>query len=310
MATLKIVQGTTKVFPRQQLDREGNAYSSALNPSPYQATDTLTCRVWAGDDTATIATPAVAWTNVTTGSFAITYQASDTSLLSTGTYHYQVMVTRGIYTGIIDPSQGGDGTIEITMAPGTATAPLAFTTLNDLQKYLPMAEDIQSPTSQVGFREEQANATNWLIDVLVMSYQPQSFTTITDPGFNTLSLFGASSNPSRWLREQLIPLVPGSTVPADMPMRPNTQPNFVQPRVSTCLLLYDHVIEIVAKKAVSYVLEAQISRSSDQDWWKLARMFEGRANSLFRSRKFEIDLATPQSGWSGITINGGASSLR
>jgi hypothetical protein len=303
--TLEIVQGATKIFPRQRLDREGNAYSSALNPSPFQATDVLACRVWAGDDTATLATPSVAWTNVTTASFAITCIGTDTNALSNGVYRGQTTITRGIYCAVID-----DFSFRVNIAPGTATAPIAFTTLNDLQKYLPMAEDIQSPTSQVGFREEQANATNWLIDVLVMSYQPQSFTTITDPGFNTLSLFGASSNPSRWLREQLIPLVPGSTVPSDMPMRPNTQPNFVQPRVSTCLLLYDHVIEIVAKKAVSYVLEAQISRSSDQDWWKLARMFEGRANSLFRSRKFEIDLATPQSGWSGITINGGASSLR
>ena len=304
--TLEIVQGTYKQFPRQRLDAQGNQYSSLNNPSPFLGSDTLSCEVWGGDDTVVLATPSVAWIDVTEVAFSLTCLNADTAALSPGTYPAQAFVTRGPYKHAID-----EFALRITGAPGTAAAPLAFTTLDDVLKYLPMVEDIQASSSQTGFREEQALATERLIDALVMLYQPGSYgLRIGDPGFNAMSMLGPNENPSRWLREQIVPLPPASTVPAWFPMRTNTLPNLIKPTVSTALLLYNPVIEIVAKWAVVHVLKAQVSRSSEQDWWDLAGKFERDANALFRARKFEVDLATPQTGWAGITIHGGASSLR
>jgi len=307
--TLDIAAGTTKVFPRQRLDVQGNAYVAVTNPSPYLGSDTLACQIWAGDDTASLAAPSVAWTDATTGSFAITLAAANTTGLS-GTYRGRVTVTRGGLTGILD-----DFRLRVTMAPGTAAAPLAFTVMDDLTDYFPTLEDLQSDASQVGFREEQARATTRLIDALVSLYKPANVPLMGEPGFNSWSLFGGVPNPSRWLREQLVPLTPGVAPPAAYPLRSVDSSGFapanlIQPRVSTALLLYDEVLEIVAKWALSRIMKAQIGRGSDQDWWSLSRMFSRDANSLFASRRFEIDLSIPQAGWSGITINGGGGSLR
>ena len=303
--TLEIVQGTYKQFPRQRLDAQGNQYSSLNNPSPFLGSDTLSCEVWGGDDTVVLATPSVAWIDVTEAAFSLTCLNTDTAALSPGTYPAQAFVTRGPYKHAID-----EFALRITGTPGTTAAPLAFTTLDDVLKYLPMVEDIQASSSQTGFREEQALATEQLIDNLVTLYEMAGPISAGQSGFNQMMLFGGFSSPSRWLREQITPLVPNDSVPANLPMRPNSQPNLIRSSVSTCLLLYPPVIEIVAKWAVSYVLEAQVSRSSEQDWWDLSRKFQRKANALFKSRTFEIDLATPQTGWAGITIHGGASSLR
>jgi hypothetical protein len=308
--TLDIVQGASKTFPRQRKDASRNAYNPVTNPSPYLSTDTLSCRIWAGDDTVVLASPAAVWTNVSTASFVYRLAASDTANLAPGRYCLQCGIARAGYDpGIID-GEREPVSFRVTIAPGTATAPLAFTVLDDLLKYLPMLEDIQAPSSQVGFREEQEKATNRLIDTIIRMYRPATPVGAGLPGYNAMLLFGGSSNPSQWLRQQLTPLAPNSAIPANMPMRLNSQPNFVQPRVSTSLLLYDFVLEIVSKWALCYVLRAQISRSSNQDWWDLTRQFTREADALFRSRDFEVDLATPQEGWGGFVINGGASSLR
>lgn len=301
--TLAIVAGTAKTFHRQARDRRGVAFDSTT--TPFLSTDTLACRVWAGDDTAVLVSPTADWDDANTGSFAVRFSAANTTGLA-GIYRYQVVCTRSGSSGIID-----DGRIRVTMAPGTATAPLAFTTLDDLLDYFPTLEDVQADASQVGFREEQARATAQMVDALVNLWKWTNLSpTIGQPGFGPMSMFGGTTPPSRWLREQLVPLTPASTIPASLPMRQSTQANLVRPAVSTVLLLYDEVIEVCAKWAIARILKAQIGRSSDQDWWALAARFRRDADGMFMSRRFEIDLSVPQTGYASIIVDGGTTSLR
>jgi hypothetical protein len=127
-----------------------------------------------------------------------------------------------------------------------------------------------------------------------------------------MTLFGFNgAPPSKWLRDVLVPLVPSSTIPADMAgNRQNTAANLIQPRVSTALLLYDEVLEICAKRAIALVCERQISEAMDKNWGALAARYRLQARNLFLAQKFAIDLSNPQTGWASIVIQGGATSLR
>ena len=116
--------------------------------------------------------------------------------------------------------------------------------------------------------------------------------------------------PSKWLRDQLVPLVPLSTPPASLPYRLSTPANIADSTISTALIQYDSVKEICAKRAIAIVLESQLNSQKTQEWWMFARKFNAEATSLFRATKFEIDLSNPQTGYASIVINGGSSNMR
>lgn len=300
---LPIVAGAGKVFTRQARDGLGNPFD--YTNTPFLDTDTLACRVWGGDDTANVATPSVAWVSANSATFTITCAASDTSSLS-GTYPYQVTCTRGGVTGVIDEAK-----IRVAAAPGSASAPLAFTVLDDLLRYFPTLPDLMPDSSQNAFAEEQARATNCLIDKLCRLWNNGTMPPAAgEPGFMGFTMGTLSGTSNFWLRSQLVPLVPNSTTPALYPNRQSTQANKFQPRVSTALLLYDEVLEIVAKWALSYVLRAQITRQSEQGWWKLANWMEASANNLFLGYVFGVDLSVPQTGYPSILISGNSTHIR
>ena len=305
--TLQIVKGRTKSFPRYvPVPVTGERYTALTSPFDA-ALDTLSARVWPGGDLPVAFAPTVAWTSADTASFVLTIDNSDSADLDVGIYKGEVAVTRSGETGTIDRFD-----LDVLPAPGTGTADLAFTTLADLLMYFPTLQALQSQYARAQFAAEQRRATLHLIDMLCPRWggftsSPQ----IGQPGFNAWSLGASSGGTSKWwLRQQLMPLAPDSTPPADLPDRLTTPANIFDATLSTALLLEPEVKEIAAKYAISYVLDAQITRGDDQDWLKQASRFRRAADAMFAGRRFGIDLSDPQTGYASLVIDGGATSLR
>lgn len=296
MATLQIARGTAKDFDRQRLDRNGNAYTSAN--TPFLSTDTLATTLWAGDDTVSLATPATAWIDADVAAWRVSFAASDTSSLSAATYDFRTTATRGGKTVEVER-----GRLEVLWTAGTATQPLAFTTYEDLLKYLPWVGSLQAETDRAGFAEQQARATNWLVDLLVDLYKYQNYgPTIGQPGYGPSTMFGGVGPwpPNKWFRDQITPVAVDGSHPA----------NSGNANVSTCLIIREKTKEICAKMAISYVLEAQMGRNTNRDWWALARNFQRDAESLLGTYQAEIDLSTPPTGYASITVHCGSTNVR
>jgi hypothetical protein len=281
---------------------QGAAYTALT--TPFLGTDTLACIVWRGGALASVATPSVAWIDAGVGAFRITFAAADTSSLDVGLYQYEVTITRSSVTATIDR-----GRIKLVAKAGSDINALAFTTMADLKRYCPWIEDLEAEGSEFGFADQQVRATNRLITALVNLWKPGSSTIDLSSGTSWITI-GPSDPPSRWLREQLVPLTVGGTVPVDMDYRTVTSANYIDASLSTALLLYDEVKEVCAKWSIGYVLAAQIGCNNKMEWDALSARFSSEARSLFFRTRFEVDLNDPQTGIAGIVIQGGNTSLR
>ena len=306
MGTIYVAQGTSLDSIRQVTDAAGNLYGPT-NLSPFQGTDTLLGRVWQGDDLPVLFNPTITWIDPTVGTYTVSFSVAQTAAVAPGIYRYQALVTRASKTGILD-----DARLKVTISPGSNTSRITFTTLSDLLLYCPWIEDLQADVDQFGFLNEQARATEWLINTILLMYkQNNMMPNIGHPGFNAASLYGGhQAPPSKWLRDQLIPLLPGGSIPTSAPYRITTPPNQVKPLLSTALLLYDSVLECVAKRALSYVFDAQIGKNSEREWVALSTLFRRQSDSIFMCERFQIDLSNSQTGYASITVHGGSTNLR
>jgi hypothetical protein len=195
--------------------------------------------------------------------------------------------------------------LKVTPRPGTDVTATTFTTIADLTLYAPWLADLQSGTDQANFAEQQVRATLSLVSTLSAAWHSSGSLSLGDPGFFASQAGGGLAS-AFWLRQQLTPLVPGSTPPASMPNRKTTLPNFFEPRISTALLVYPEVKEYCARLAIAYVCEVQVG--SQRDYRVEAARQRHEAANVFRCGTFEVDLSTPQTGY-GVVISGGSSSL-
>lgn len=294
--TITVPRGLNAKRVLQVRDGNGNAFDPVTNPGPFNGSETLTFSIWAGDETAVLGTPSVAWLDYTIGTVTLTFATTDTTSLSLGTYQGLVTATSGSLVGEILRFQ-----VAIQATPGTETIPLAYTTTDDLLRYAFWIEDLQTDRRTVGFGLEQARATEDLIQIIVRLWKATDWQMAPgQPGFNSQSLGYTGDIPNLWLRQQITPVPVDSTHLA----------NLYSPFVSTALLLHDNIKEYCAKKAISYICEGQIGRSSEQDYWKLARYFRSDADSLLKCIVAEIDLSVPQTGWASISVFCGGTNLR
>jgi hypothetical protein len=151
-----VVQGVGKVIPKVIALADGITPSTA-----YQLTDTLSCRVWVGDQEAAIVAPAVAW-DATNGPpyYQITLQYSDTQTVPVGLYSMQVIATR---PGTSATAIVYDGQLEVLPAPGTGTAPHVYIQYQDLLPFAPaIASYQQHYRDTTGFAFQRAVARDWL----------------------------------------------------------------------------------------------------------------------------------------------------
>jgi hypothetical protein len=120
----------------------------------YNGTETVTSRLWAGDDRAEI-DPAltVAWSNAAQGLIDLDYAGTDTAALDRGTYTAEVLVD-----GVLVWS----GTLEVLAGPGDAVAPATYGTYDGmLLRGGTWVTGLNDPASQGGFVEERASARVW-----------------------------------------------------------------------------------------------------------------------------------------------------
>lgn len=307
MSVLSIVKGFDADRKLQVRDATGLAFAPTTNPCPFDGTESLSATLWPGGSLASLFSPTVTWVDYTTATYQVSFTAASTAALSPGTYRLQVTAARGGKTGVI-----GNLSVTVTAAPGSDTPPLTFTTINDLLLYCPWITDLLDDGEESLFYAEQARATNHLVDVLSMAYKQQPMRLISPVGGSGtyLPYWGSIDQPSLWFYQQLVPLVPSSTPPANMIYRTSTPANWIRPTISTALQLKDEVVEICAKWAIAYVLKSQIGRNTEKEWQGLAANFLNDARSLFLSRRFEFDMSNPQTGWAWVTIDGGVSNVR
>lgn len=308
MPTLEVESLLSKDCTRQVRDAQGNPFVPVTNPSPFLIGDTLACAVWPGGSLASVATPAVAWLDVTAATFTLALTPSDVSGLPPGIYQYRVTATRSGKSGLID-----SGTIAVLAAPAAGTLGLAFTTAADLIFYCPWIEDLETFRDLFGFNGQQVKATEDLIDDFCGLWKPQGFSTMPfSPDGSTYFMPGYSLDaPSRWLREQLMPILPGASLPiTGLTYRRNSTANYIRPALSTALLLYPKVVEVCAKRALGYVFESQVGANTERSWGELELKFKADARRIFLSTRFQIDFGVPQTGNGYTIIDGGNTSFR
>lgn len=308
--TIKLVKGTSRDFRFQAVKDKNLTAWTIADPSPFLASDTLVTKVWYGNAQVSLLTPTTSWIDNVTAKFQVTFNDADTAAFLLGRYRIQTTVARAGRTAV--PL---DGFLEITSIPGTDVRPLAFTKYSDILFYAPWIESLQTDEDEEAFINHQARSTNHLIDMLVQQWQPDAASMSSDSGGSMLLSGGSGviSSPSNWLRQQLVPLVPGSVVPVNMPDRVSpvgTIVNYVDATVSTALMLYPEVKEIVAKWVIADICEEQIGLGGGgKAYQDIASRFKREASSLYRTRSFEIDLGNPQTGFASFVIHGGSTRL-
>lgn len=143
---IKIVQGIARDVSYQTPNGDGSFGCG------FTSSDSLSCIVWAGDMSASVATPTVIWgNNGSSGSSAqvlpaagaaitlwtITFQASDTASLTPGIYRIQVFGTHGSKTATLF-----DGVLEIVSTAGSNSPSdlVSYTTVETLLARLRLRE--------------------------------------------------------------------------------------------------------------------------------------------------------------------------
>lgn len=291
--TIEIGRGMARDVVLQARDGNGNAFAPVTNPTPFLITDTLTGKVWAGDQTVSLLSPVVSWSDVTIGTVLTSFANADTATLALGTYRYQITATRGAKTAPIIECR-----LRVTPTPGTQTTGKAYTVINDLLRYAPWIEDLQSDRQEAGFAEEQYRATEDLIQVLVRLWPGGGGgLQLGQQGFNAASFGG--NIPSKYLRDLIAPVAVDGTHPA----------NVGNANVYSGLIIREITKEYCAKKAISYVCAAQIGRTSERNFQALANFFRRDAEALLKTYVAEIDAGIPQTGYASITVNCGGGQL-
>jgi hypothetical protein len=137
----------------------------------YTGSETLSGRIWAGEDQATVITPTVAWKSGVSGNPAtidkpiltMTVPASALTGVSAGVYLWQVTVDFSTEK-IAYPGQ--PGTIRFIDGPGTGTAPAVYGTRKDLLDVAPWIEQLQGFDDTAGFADLRGQARVWLEDAI------------------------------------------------------------------------------------------------------------------------------------------------
>jgi hypothetical protein len=272
--TLPLALGTSRDFPLQAQNLDGSI------PTTFLDTDALSATVAIGAGQPSLLAPAIAWIDAPTAQFQVSFYDADTpGVLSRGQYRIQAEATRAGRSSLIL-----DAILEITAVPGTEPVIPVYTTYADLTDHAPWIADLQAPESATWFLRQQGMAREWLDEIIVQRYGVgDTAPMIGTPGFANWSMFAGSIDfaPSKYLRDQLA----GNTL-------------IIQPKTR----------EIVACRALFYILRPQLGCVGDTPYRELAADFARRATSMVKTYRAEIDLN--HDGWADIIVRCGSTSLR
>lgn len=153
-------------YQRRRLTLRTPAGSDAAG---YAVEDTPSCELWAGDDLAVLARPAVAWDPAAGPPRAVlTLLEADTAGLAPGTYRGLIWVdSQGRHV------PGGRFALRLTAVPGTAVPRKVGCTLGDMEAlasgWVDQLQDLDD--DQAGFAEQRAAARDWRDDRILRSYR-------------------------------------------------------------------------------------------------------------------------------------------
>lgn len=266
---LSLIQGMSADFPLQAYNRDGTA---AVNV--FLNSDTLTCKVWAGQDQQTIFAPAITWISATAGTYQISFNNADTMGWLPSIFRVQAYATRGIRTAPI-----GDMTLKLLYAPGTAQALPVYGSLQDMLRYVRWIQQLSIfETDETGFLTQRNEARQWLENLGQRHYR-------LNAGLN-LQTFG---NP----------------VPSWGPRRTGQNSKYLQQQFDANFLMVDpprRVKEITSKYAAFLVLQDIISGTGQRDSWyrDKSNWCMDECSNLSKSMSLELDINND--GYPEITI--------
>ena len=185
----------------------------------------------------------------------------------------QYLVDVGLADGSADFYEGF---LAVNFGPGSRPIPPTYGCYLDLLDYAPWIEKLQTDKLAAGFLTQRAMARGWLDQIIVNGYDTGA------AGFPSMS----NAPPNLWLREQL-----------DRGALVQRQP----------------VREIVAKKAIGFICQGQLSRLEER-YKDLGYAFDVQAEQLAITLRAEITLdvfhPNNQDTWPSITVDCGYRSLR
>jgi hypothetical protein len=259
----QLSQGSALTIQSAVVDQFGNPVTT------YTGSETLTTVIWPGGARPVSCTPATSWIDHTQGIISILITAANSTALAGGRYSLLTTVT----PIASDPIDGYGCTIDILVAPGMATPPTTYTTLDDLLRYgRSWLRQLQTDDDQAGFAEQQGRARSWIEDLAHAHYRVASMTMVVGS-----QAFGPRRSGARstWLQEQLD---------------------------ANTLMLTDQVRECAAKKALAFICAAQIGvNDSSAAYARLARMYHGEADYLGTCLTLSLD--TNGDGFADVNID-------
>lgn len=279
MTNLEIVWGAQNNWQLQLVNRDG----TDPQVGDFLPNDTLTAKVWAGQDQTAIFTPTVTWAQSGNGylsglTFTAVTAAQCSMLVPNEVYQLQLFVSRS----------GGDpvcvwwGQLTVLPAASAATSLLStYATFADLAFYGPWITEIQSQETDVaGYYNYLLYARQWLDRIIVSRARPLQYRYNL---LNPMTLWGPVEAPNYTMQGYL-------------------QANY--------LIVEDLTREIVARRALSFIAEKNIGIEPKGDPWPARANYQRKmANNALISYRCQITLSSAPS----VTINddqgGGAQAL-
>jgi hypothetical protein len=184
-----------------------------------------------------------------------------------------------VTVGLADSSRAFyEGFLEVAFGAGTDVLPKTYCSYVDMLNLVEWIGKLQTSRQVAGFAPERGRARDWLDQVLINRAGARG-----DASLVPWTTTGSSSG--RWLRQQLD---------------------------AGALVVRGDVVEMTARKAISYVCEAQLSRLEEQEvvlGRQFARIAEQMVKCLRADLTFTVRSPDNLDAWPDMTIDCGSASL-
>jgi hypothetical protein len=261
---------------------------SDTNPSPFSAGDTLASVVSAGQDQPSVLTPPAIWLDAVAATYRVSFSNAQTAALLPEIYRMMTTASRGGRSAVI-----GNVRLEVLSAAGSAASIPVYGTYADMLLYCSWIGDLQDDSDEAGFLGQRGRARSWLDDILVSRFKWGGGGQLGDPGSFSFFSGGGGGSGDPWQTKTFRGYLAANTGVAG----------------TTALICYDQVREIVSRRAIYHVLDAQVNRTDGSNPFKsLGREYRNEADGLVKLLRAEID--TTGTGYATYIINCGATDLR
>lgn len=158
MTRILQAQDTTATYKVQLLHETGVTLL-------YDGTETLSAKLWVGDDRIALATPTVTW-NTAPNLVDVLITKTMLSGLEPGIYRLRVY-------GVGGDVHLAEAELEVVAAPGSRVAPRTYCNAEDLLRIYPGLKNLHfTGEDRAGFEEYRQSATEWIDEVVLANYRP------------------------------------------------------------------------------------------------------------------------------------------